>query len=340
MSGSNAEPLDADDAWPEARPPHLPDRLTAVPWLAWPFVGLALVLLVVAWPRVQVAFAPGGFSVAALFGELEAAAVALLGAALFWRHPDALRTLPHVVVGVTLLAAREILRAAFPALEGVFATLTPAPEAFPFVVPLNTAYDALATLVGLFGLVYLARGLAEARRTKDGGSSRPAAAAVVVLALLLGAAQISTIGDLPADASMTIGTLVVLSLGLTTLNVLAWGYLTLTAGLGWLAGEAPARGWLAVTLAGVCLFLSTIVLAILNWVVIAPSDGVLVIVQLAGLTRSAASVLLLVALAIGLPSTDQVEWVDAEADSGSTDGSAFEPTLDPSAVPSPGSARS
>jgi len=335
MSELTAEPADAADPWSEARPPHLPDRLTAVSWLAWPFVALALVLVVVAWPRVQDVFAPGGFSIARLLEELEGAAIALLGAALFWRHPDALRTLPRVFVGVTLLAAREILRAASPALEGAFATLTPAPEAFPFFVPLNTAYSAFATLVGLFGLVYLARGLSEARRFEDRGSSRPATAAVVVLALLLTAAQLSTIGDLPADASMTVGMLVAVSLGLTALNLLAWGYLTLTVGRGWLGGEAPARGWLAVTAAGVCLFLSSIVLAALNWVAIAPSDGVLVVVQLASLIRIAAFVLLLVALATGLPSTDQVEWVDAdEAPVGD------EPTLDPSEVPSPGSARS
>lgn len=313
MSESTAEPIEPADTWPEARPPHLPDRLTAVSWLAWPFVALALGLLVVAWPRIQDVFAPGGFSVAGFIGELEAAAVALLGAALFWRHPDALRTLPRVVVGVTLLAAREILRAAAPALEGAFATLTPAPEAFPFFVPLATAYNAFATVVGLFGLVYLARGLGEARRFEDGGSSRPATFAVVVLALLLGAAQWSTIGNLPADASMTIGTLVAVSLALTTLNLLAWGDLTLTAGRGWLAGEVPARGWLAAMLAGVALFLSTIVLAVLNWVVIGPSDPGFVISQTAFLIRIAASVLLLAAFAIGLPSTAQVEWVDAEA---------------------------
>lgn len=339
MSEPTAAPLDTAEPWSEARPPHLPDRLTAVPWLAWPFVGLALALLVVAWPRVQEVFAPGGFSVALLIGEAEPAIVALLGAALFWRHPDALRALPHVVVGVTLLAAREVLRAVSPVLEGAFATLTPAPEAFPFFVPLSTAYDAFATLVGLFGLVYLARGLAEARRFEDRGSSGEATLFVVVLVLLLGAAQFSTIGDLPADASMTIGTLVGVSLALTTLNLLAWGYLTLTAGRGWLAGEAPTRGWLAATLAGLCLFVSTIVLAVLNWVVSAPSDGALLIAHVASLIRTAAFALLLLALAMGLPSTDQIEWVEPE-DAEAAEGDEPAPTLDPSAVPSPDSARS
>lgn len=310
MSEPTAEPRGVADPWPEARPPHLPDRLTAVPWLAWPFVAIAVILLAVAWPRVQEVFAPGGFSVVRLIVELDALAIALLGAALFWRRHDALRTMPNVVVGVTLLAAREILRAAAPTLQGAFATLTPAPEAFPFFVPLSTAYNAFATVVGLFGLVYLARGLAEARRREDGWSSRPATLAVVVVALLLGAAQWWTIGDLPADASMTIGTLVVVSLSLTALNLLAWGYLTLTAGRGWRAGEAPSRGWLAATLAGVCLFLSTIMLAILNWVVSAPSDGVLLIHQLASLIGIASSFLLLVALALGLPSTAESDGVD------------------------------
>ncbi|MGK2849494.1 MAG: hypothetical protein ACSLFN_01070 [Candidatus Limnocylindrales bacterium] len=99
MSEPTAGRLDAAEVWPEARPPHLPDRLTSVSWLAWPSVGLALLLLVLAWPRVQDVFGPGGFSLVSLIAELEAAAVALMGAALFWRHPDALRTLPHVVVG-------------------------------------------------------------------------------------------------------------------------------------------------------------------------------------------------------------------------------------------------
>lgn len=335
MSDTTADPLDAADAWPEARPPHLPDRLTAVPWMAWPYVAVAFVLLVVAWPRIQGVFAPGGLSVMFLIVELEVVAVALLGAALFWRHPDALRTLPRVVAGVTLLAARDVLRALSPALEGAFVMITPAPEAFPFFVPLSTAYNAFATVVGLFGLVYLARGLADARRFEGDGSSRSTTLAVVVLVVLLGAAQWSTIGDLPADASMTIGTLVAVSLTLTTLNLLAWGYLTLTVGRGWLAGEAPSRGWLAATLAGVCLFLSTIILAILNWVVIAPSDPAFVISQSASLIRVAAFVLLLVALAIGLPSTAQVEWVEAQESRVDE-----EPTLDPPAGPPPGSARS
>lgn len=304
MSEPTAEPLDVADPWPEARPPHLPDRLAAVPWLAWPYVAVAIVLLAVAWPRVQDVFAPVGFSLILLIVEIESIAIALFGAALFWRHPDALRTLPHVVVGVTLLAVRELLRAVAPALDGAFATLTPAPEAFPFFVPLDTAYDAFATLVGLFGLVYLARGLGEARRF-EGGSSRSTTLAVVVLALLLVAAQWSIIGTLPADASMTIGTLVAVSLGLTALNLLAWAYLTLTAARGWLAGEAPTRGWLAATAAGVSMYLSTILLAILNWVAIAPSDPAFIISQAASLLGVAAWVLLLVALALGPPSTTE-----------------------------------
>lgn len=303
MSEPTAEPMDAADAWPEARPPHLPDRLTAVPWMAWPYVAVAVVLLATALPRVQDVFAPGGFSLLHLIFELEPTVVALLGAALFWRHPDALRTLPRVVMGVTLLAASEVLRALAPALADAFATITPAPEALPFFVPLSTAYNAFATVVGLFGLVYLARGLADARRLEDGESSRSITVAVVILALLLGVAQWSTIGDVPADSSMTIGTLVAVSLGLTTLYLLAWGYLTLTVGRGWLAGEVPTRAWLVATLGGVSLFVSTIVLAILEWVVIAPTNPVFIIAQVASSLRIAASVLLLVAFALGLPST-------------------------------------
>ena len=38
--------------WVEPRGPHLPDRLSAVGWLAWPFVILAGILAGLAWPRI------------------------------------------------------------------------------------------------------------------------------------------------------------------------------------------------------------------------------------------------------------------------------------------------
>src|SRR5688500_6853375 len=92
--------------WPEARPPHLPDRITALsPWIA-PFLLLAALQVFLGWQQWA---SEGTLDVAPslalhISDLLPSLAATLLGAALFWRHPQAHRTMPRVALGVALLA--------------------------------------------------------------------------------------------------------------------------------------------------------------------------------------------------------------------------------------------
>ncbi|MEO5885359.1 MAG: hypothetical protein ABIQ58_07600 [Candidatus Limnocylindrales bacterium] len=320
--------------WVEPRGPHLPDRLMAVGWLAWPFVILAGILAGLAWPRIVDAASGDAVQILAVaIGQLDPVGVALLGAALFVRHPGAIRTLPHLVVGVTLLAVREVLRVLGVPLDAIFAGITPPSEAFPFFVPFSTAYHTFASVLGVFGLLYLARGLDEARRLEDGRASRPLAVLLASLAVGLGLIQYQRLGDLPADDTGIIGILVVSSITLTTLNLLAWAFLTWTVARGWRAGEAPSGGWLAAVLAGACVFISWATTTALGLLVTGPSDLAVAAIQIAGAIASVAWLLLLVAFAVGLPSTRALSPEEV------ADGDGADPTLDPAAASMPGSAR-
>ena len=113
------EPVTA--TWEEARPPHLPDRITAVPILVWPFVALAVLLAFLQFRRYGGMSGAGADVVALAPGVIEVAAMTLLGAALFVRHPDAWSRLRPVALGVTLLAVAEALRLLAPMVDDVAA---------------------------------------------------------------------------------------------------------------------------------------------------------------------------------------------------------------------------
>ena len=89
--------------WEEARPPHLPDRLTAIsPWTV-PFLLVAAWQLWTVWSqRPQTEPMPAEWW-GQLLGIVPSIAMALIGAALFLRHPDAWRSLRLVALGASLL---------------------------------------------------------------------------------------------------------------------------------------------------------------------------------------------------------------------------------------------
>jgi hypothetical protein len=349
-----------DPAWPEARPPHLPDRLTAMSLLSWPFAILGAFLIWRGASQVREAMSAGGVSVVGTIITASApVATVLAGAVLFVRHPDAIRTLPRMVIGVVLLAAGELLRLAAIPLEPVFAGITPVSEALPFLIPLATAFDAFTSLVSLFGLLYLARGLDEARRFEDRSSMRALAVVLVALAAVIGVLRFVSFGELPADDTLAIGVLVVLSLGILVGKMLTWGYVVVVALRGWRAGEAPAGGWLLAALAGAGIFVSGLATLAVELVVKAPSEVQFLVYSMLAWIATLAWVVLLAALALGLPSTMPVA-VDEAFDAGATDGDdatddddaaddehstveaveSAAPTLDPPAATPPGSAGS
>ena len=299
--------------WEEPGPPHLPDRLASMPWLAWPFIILAAVLAGVAWPRVQDVLATGSpTAIWSIVAQLDPIATVLLGAALFLRHPGAARELPRIAVGVALLAAGEILRLVAEPLAPILATITPPTEALPSFVPLGSAFDAFATSIGLFGLVYLGRGLDEARRIEHEGSLRRIAIPLVVLALAIGIGKFVRLGQLPQDDTMTVGTVVAVSLILSTLDLLAWAYLIVIGARGWRSGDAPSRCWLAAMLAGVCVLIAAVSTTAIELLVSAPSDASFMVYLAFASIGTVAWYLLLIAFGLGLPSTMEVDAEDAE----------------------------
>lgn len=314
--------------WEEPGPPHLPDRLASMPWLAWPFLILAAVLTGVAWPRVQGVLADGGpYAIWSIVTQLDPIATVLLGAALFWRHPDAARELPRIAVGVALLAVGEILRLIAEPLAPILAGITPPTEALPGFVPLGSAFDAFATSIGLFGLVYLVRGLDEARRFEDEGSLRRIAIPLVALGLAIGIGKFVRLGQVPVDDTLTVGTVVAVSLILSTLDLLAWVYLIVICARGWRSGESPSRAWLAAMLAGICVLIAAVSTTAIELLVSTPTEATFTVYLAFSSIGTAAWILLLIAFGLGLPSTMEVD-----------DDSDVEPdaTSDPSVATTPG----
>ena len=290
--------------WEEPRPPHLPDRLASMPWLAWPFLIFAAVLAGVAWPRAQDVLAAGGpYGAWSVVTQLDPILTVLLGAALFWRHPDAARELPRIAVCVALLATGEILRLIAEPLAPILAGITPPTEALPGFVPLGSAFDAFATSIGLFGLVYLVRGLDEARRFEDEGSLRRIAIPLVALGLAIGIGKFVRLGQLPVDDTLTVGTVVAVSLILSTLDLLAWVYLIVICARGWRSGDAPSRGWLAALLAGVCVMVAAVLTSAIELLVSTPSEATFLVYLAFASIGTVGWILLLIAFGLGLPST-------------------------------------
>ena len=315
--------------WEEPRPPHLPDRLASMPWLAWPFLILAAVLVGFALPRVQDVLAAGGpYSIWSIVTQLDPIATVLLGAALFWRHPDAARELPRIAVGVALLATGEILRLIAEPLAPILAGITPPTEALPGLVPLGSAFDAFATSIGLFGLVYLIGGLDDARRFQAEGSSRRIAIPLVALGVVIGIGKFVRLGEVPVDDTLTVGTVVAVSLILSTLDVLAWAYLIVIGARGWRSGESPSRGWLAATLAGICVLIAAVSTTAIELLVATPTEATFMVYLAFSSIGTAAWILLLIAFGLGLPST-------VEFDEEDVDDLEIDPDADPDATSGP-----
>ena len=150
------EPVTA--TWEEARPPHLPDRITAIPVMVWPFVALTVVV-VFARSRMYIGV-PFDASIAVSFGlgMARLGAMTLLGAALFLRHPDAWSRLRPVAVAVSLIAIAEALDVFAPHVEGLVRGGSIGSgwdgESFPII---TTSYvlGRVASVIGIVGIASL-----------------------------------------------------------------------------------------------------------------------------------------------------------------------------------------
>ena len=83
--------------------------------------------------------------------------------ALLLRHPDAPRVARPLVFGTLLFAAVPFLRLAGPSLEGFFDRPDAAEAELEWFVPSSILYGYFHSLLGLFGVLYVALGLSQAR---------------------------------------------------------------------------------------------------------------------------------------------------------------------------------
>ena len=160
----------------------------------------------------------------------------------------------------------------------------------------------LTTVVGVFGIAWLASGLSAARRFEDAFRVRPLATLLVAGAVVSSATSfMAVIGLDVIDPPALIAGRPVVNL----LATLAWAYLFVVALSGWLAREEPSSGWgLAAVGAGLGLPLG--LLAPVMEFVPAPQELLIGAIDLLALVALIGLVLLVVAFVMGLPSTESV----------------------------------
>jgi hypothetical protein len=301
----------SQEEWVEPRGPHLPDAITRIPPGVWPFLALAVLA---AYGR-QVELTTGGFPnpfvVWTVVGSVEAIAAPLLGAALFYRHPNAHRRFPALTLGAALFAiavAADALRR--PVLDGLLGSALD----FESGILGGAAYRVIEALFRVFALTYLALGLVDARRLDDRPANRYGWVVLVVAVVSTSALSAAlTLASVPDQA------LVVAILSTTQLLTgLAWAYLGWTAFRGWSAREEPRRGWGLVAIAGIGYLLVSIVISLLNGVlwIIGPTESqvplVFEVYQLLTVVFAGFWLALLAAFWLGLPAEPDPEDVEAE----------------------------
>lgn len=290
--------------WAEARPPHLPDRLTRLsPW-SIPFLLLAALQIFHGWQQWAATGATSAEPWLAwvVTDRLPSLAATLLGAALFLRHPQAHRTLPALTVGVGLLALAEFLRLVSGPLGRLFPALSAGSEEFPFTTPFLVVSFVFVSVVTVVGIVYLARGLRAARRSRDEVSVRGRSIVLAVISVVATGIAAWTTAN-AYDAWGTLDILAVTSSLIVSLSfMLAWSYLLLVALGGWIDGERPPTGWLLAGLGAAIVLANAVVIAVSGLLRLSP-DNSPVVLQVLVLSYVIGWLLLLLAFVAGVPAT-------------------------------------
>lgn len=247
----------------EPRGPHLPDRLTRVPFGTWLFGLLALARLI--WYLRETELGPSPAPSVLLTyanGLIPPVATVLLPAVLLLRHPDASAKARTLLVGTVLLAVVEGMRVLSPALQPFFESTTPGSEETPYLVPLALAYSLIQGLLATFAVANIGLGLAQARRYLDRWGT-PLILVVAGAAIVVGAgARVVAVSQIPFDEipmTPTVAVYLASAIVLGVLTITAWGYLAATTARAARAGEEPGGGWLLFTL-GAWLILSAFVI--------------------------------------------------------------------------------
>ena len=296
-----------DEGWPEARGPHLPDRLTSIPRPVWPFVALAVIGAIAYWSATRGAEADTVmWTVLGAVGEVS---MTLLGAALFLRHPGAVRSMPLLVLGVSLIAAEQAMRLFRSPLQPVFDAVTTGTDGdLTGSMIASSAFLQVASIVGLLGLLCLARGLAAARRF-EGGASRLVLVVLVALSVVSVGFGTSLVLRLPSDEVVG-GLPSYLAAAAIGLGVsMATSYLAAVAFGGWRGGEEPSAAWLLVALWGMVTIGVNALVTFTSVVIGLEQDLSWAFV----LSVTAAGLAMLGAFALGLPSVDPLASSSSES---------------------------
>jgi hypothetical protein len=315
-----------------------PAVLRRIPWLALVFVALAVADLY--WMLRQADFL-AGMSAGDIIGYglrvTPGTAAILMPAAVLLSHRESWRRIPTVVFGTILFASVQGLAVVADPLQPIFASLTPASEELPDLVPLAALFDAIVSLASVLGVTYIALGLVQARRYED----RPSDAAALVvpiaatLATIIGvlAASRFDFGGTQLTPPLAIYLAATVALGI--LRVVAWAYLAATVIRGWWSGEEPNTGWWLAVLAAALVLIA---LALVNVSGILDTSDTTFVTAYGYVTATAYALGhlgLLAAFAVGLPAVDALDDEDTEAldDEGSDEPAAEAP---PVGRPSPG----
>jgi hypothetical protein len=178
----------------------------------------------------------------------------------------------------------------------------------------------------LFGLAYLARGLASARRFEDVVSGRRVATVVIVFVVIETVLWLLPIAGSIAETPDLLTPLNFASVALNFVTKLAWSYIFVITFGGWIARERPRIGWLLVAFAAGIEVALPVLFAVGGFAIWQAS---VVAAQIIGLISVSNWVLLLLAFMVGVPSTAEVAAPD-EPDAAAT--------ADPPAATRPGSA--
>jgi hypothetical protein len=312
------EPEHAADAAESRRTrggPHPTAVLRRIPWLALVFVALAVADLY--WILRQSDFLAGmsiGDLIAYGLRVTPGIAAILLPAAVLASHRDSWRRIPTVVFGTILFASVQGLAVAADPLQPIFASLTPASDELPGLVPLAALFDAVVSLVSVLGVTYIALGLVQARRYED----RPADAVAFVvpvagtLAAIIGVLSASRFdfGDAPFTPPLAVYLAATVALGI--LRVVAWAYLAAIVIRGWWSGEGPNTGWWLAVLAAALVLVA---LALVNISGILDTGDTTFVTAYGYITATAYTLghlCLVAAFAVGLPALDALDE-DTEA---------------------------
>ena len=303
------EPVPA--TWEEARPPHLPDRITAIPVMVWPFVALTVVV-VFARSRIYIGV-PFDASIAISFGlgMAQLGAMTLLGAALFLRHPDAWSRLRPVAVAVSLIAIAEALVVFAPHVEGLVRGGWIGSgwdgESFP-IITVSYVLGRVASVIGIVGIASLGVGLRATRRTPDATRTLVlfVALSTVALAFLaLGYGRALDDGWGNADQAIAAAENRI-SVAIVAVTLVAWVAVASILVVGALRQERPTSGWAVAAIAALAIAVGLEPIYLM-WPTFDATSGLLPAGWITVGIAAAGAVLLLVAFLLGLPEPLDVE---------------------------------